>query len=433
MTESTIQWRELSSLEALSAPQGGHLATSEGLVLSANAPAELLNALASLTVEELSCPLAIEASELEASQLEVLNKLSRLQLTVIAPRLSLPGVALRAARVELNLSGEAERSVGLIALALYELLSEMPQSPPEVATWSTHADGALDLSVGGEGWSIRITAQRAATSEAQHALGDMSLSATALRASQAIQLASPLLPAQPQALITPWTDEGRARWRVALGLLSRARRYGRASLPPEAEIDERAQLHPSVELSGAVKIGPRAKVWHFSKLLGPLTIGEDCNLGQNVVVERHASLGRNVKVQNNVSIYSGVVLEDDVFCGPSMVFTNVGTPRSHYPRRGSYEETRVKRGASIGANATVVCGATIGRYALIGAGAVVTKDVPDYALAFGNPARVQGWVCYCGEGLSLGRGEEASAGRAEASCEECGRSYVREGLSVTEA
>jgi UDP-2-acetamido-3-amino-2,3-dideoxy-glucuronate N-acetyltransferase len=151
-----------------------------------------------------------------------------------------------------------------------------------------------------------------------------------------------------------------------------------------------------------------------------------------VVVERGAQLGRNVKVQNNVSIYAGVVLEDDVFCGPSMVFTNVGTPRSHYPRRGAYQETRVKRGASIGANATVVCGHTIGRYALVGAGAVVTRDVPDYALVYGNPARVRGWVCYCGEGLGLGQGAEAQIGEAHAECSECGRRYQRSAAQVKE-
>jgi UDP-2-acetamido-3-amino-2,3-dideoxy-glucuronate N-acetyltransferase len=135
------------------------------------------------------------------------------------------------------------------------------------------------------------------------------------------------------------------------------------------------------------------------------------------------TLGDNVKVQNNVSIYSGVILEDDVFCGPSMVFTNVGTPRSHFPRRGEYLVTRCKRGASIGANATIVCGNTLGQYCFVGAGAVVTKDVPDFALVYGNPARVRAWACYCGVTLALG----ADVGGVEdATCGACGRRYHRE-------
>jgi UDP-2-acetamido-3-amino-2,3-dideoxy-glucuronate N-acetyltransferase len=187
-------------------------------------------------------------------------------------------------------------------------------------------------------------------------------------------------------------------------------------------------LHPSVAVSGPVNIGAGTKIWHFSKLLGPLTIGERCTLGQNVVVERHVTVGNNVKIQNNVSVYSGVVLEDDVFCGPSMVFTNVGTPRSHYPRRGTYQETRVRRGASIGANATVVCGNTLGAYCFVGAGSVVTRPVPDYALVFGNPARVRGWACYCGERLPLGADLEGSE---TGQCGHCDRRYTREGHTVT--
>src|SRR6266481_7782415 len=132
------------------------------------------------------------------------------------------------------------------------------------------------------------------------------------------------------------------------------------------------------------------------------TIGERCSLGQNVVVMNGTRIGNNVKIQNNVSVYEGVVLEDDVFCGPSMVFTNVINPRSHVSRKHEYRQTLVKRGATIGANATVVCGHTIGRYAFIGAGAVVTKDVPDYALVVGNPGRVTGWMCRCGVKLAAG-------------------------------
>ncbi|MEE2643742.1 MAG: acyltransferase [Myxococcota bacterium] len=184
-----------------------------------------------------------------------------------------------------------------------------------------------------------------------------------------------------------------------------------------------AYLHPTVEVAGPVEVGEGTKIWHFSKLLGPLTIGERCSLGQNVVVERGVTLGNNVKVQNNVSIYAGVILEDDVFCGPSMVFTNVGTPRSHYPRRGEYQETRIGRGASIGANATVVCGHSLGPYAFIGAGAVVTRDIPAYALAYGNPARVKGWACYCGERLPM----RVDEGSEQCQCENCGRRYRRNG------
>ncbi len=198
-----------------------------------------------------------------------------------------------------------------------------------------------------------------------------------------------------------------------------------AAAPP-AEPDA-VFVHPTAVVDGPVELGPGTRVWHFSKLLGPLRIGARCSLGQNVVVERHVTIGDNVKIQNNVSVYSGVVLEDDVFCGPSMVFTNVGTPRSHYPRRGEYAVTRVERGASIGANATVVCGHTLGRYCFVGAGAVVTKDVPPYALVFGNPARVRGWTCYCGLRLDLG---VDAAGEQQATCAGCARRYTRVGHVV---
>ncbi len=186
-------------------------------------------------------------------------------------------------------------------------------------------------------------------------------------------------------------------------------------------------LHPTVQVDGPCEIGEGTKIWHFSKLLGPLTIGRQCSFGQNVVIERHVTIGDNVKVQNNVSIYSGVILEDDVFCGPSMVFTNIGTPRSHYPRKGQYATTRVRRGASIGANATVVCGHTLGQYCFVGAGAVVTRDVPDFALVYGNPARVMGFTCYCGIRLPFGTGPGE---HEEGACADCGRRYTRDGHVV---
>jgi UDP-2-acetamido-3-amino-2,3-dideoxy-glucuronate N-acetyltransferase len=147
------------------------------------------------------------------------------------------------------------------------------------------------------------------------------------------------------------------------------------------------------------KIGAGTKIWHFSHVMGGCEIGERCNFGQNVVISPDVKIGMNVKVQNNVSIYTGVELEDDVFCGPSMVFTNVINPRSHVVRKHEYRRTLVKRGASIGANATVVCGSTLGRYSFVGAGAVVTRDIPDFALVVGVPAEQIGWICQCGTRL----------------------------------
>ena len=163
-------------------------------------------------------------------------------------------------------------------------------------------------------------------------------------------------------------------------------------------------VHESSYVDDGATIGSGTKIWHFCHVMPGAEIGERCILGQNVVVMPGTKIGTNVKIQNNVSIYEGVVLEDDVFCGPSCVFTNVGTPRSHVSRKGEYEQTLVKRGASIGANATVVCGSTLGEYAFIGAGAVVTSDVPPYALMVGVPARRVGWMCHCGERLRLGDG-----------------------------
>lgn len=159
--------------------------------------------------------------------------------------------------------------------------------------------------------------------------------------------------------------------------------------------------HPTAVIDEGCEIGEGTKIWHFSHIMSNCKIGKNCNLGQNVVVSPEVILGNNVKVQNNVSIYTGVVCEDDVFLGPSMVFTNVINPRSAVNRRGQYSKTVVKTGASIGANATVVCGNDIGKFAFIGAGAVVTKNIPDYALVVGNPARQTGWMSEYGHKLTF--------------------------------
>jgi UDP-2-acetamido-3-amino-2,3-dideoxy-glucuronate N-acetyltransferase len=182
--------------------------------------------------------------------------------------------------------------------------------------------------------------------------------------------------------------------------------------------------HPTAVIDEGCEIGPGSKIWHFSHVMSGAKLGAHCNLGQNVVVSPGVTIGNNVKIQNNVSVYTGVELEDDVFCGPSMVFTNVVNPRSHVTRKHEYRRTLIKRGASMGANSTVVCGITLGRYAFIGAGAVVTKDVPDYALMVGVPAERIGWMCYCGIRL-------ADHGPA-VTCSECGRHYWIEGESCQE-
>ena len=160
-------------------------------------------------------------------------------------------------------------------------------------------------------------------------------------------------------------------------------------------------------------------------------IGEKCEFGQNVVISPGCRLGRNVKVQNNVSVYTGVELEDDVFCGPSVVFTNVGTPRSHISRRTEYQRTLVKRGATIGANATIVCGVTLGEFCFVGAGAVVTHDVPAHALVYGNPARNMGSVCECG--VRLAEPDSSDSGTDFLSCPDCGRRYMQSELGFQEA
>ena len=175
-----------------------------------------------------------------------------------------------------------------------------------------------------------------------------------------------------------------------------------------------AFVHESAYVDDGATIGAGTKVWHFCHVIGGAVIGERCSLGQNVVVMGGTRIGRNVKIQNNVSVYEGVELEDDVFCGPSMVFTNVMNPRSHVSRKSEYRRTLVRRGASIGANATIVCGTTLGEYAFIGAGSVVAKDVPAYALMVGVPARRIGWMCQCGERLP-----DSGTG----ACRACGSTY----------
>jgi UDP-2-acetamido-3-amino-2,3-dideoxy-glucuronate N-acetyltransferase len=181
--------------------------------------------------------------------------------------------------------------------------------------------------------------------------------------------------------------------------------------------------HPTAIIDEGCQIGDDTKIWHFSHLMSGCRLGRSCNLGQNVVISPDVSLGNNVKVQNNVSIYTGVICEDDVFLGPSMVFTNVINPRSAVNRKSQYASTRVGKGATIGANATIVCGHDIGKYAFIGAGAVVTKNVPDYALVTGNPARQTGWMSEYGHKLEFDKGGVAT-------CPESGESYRLENGKV---
>lgn len=181
--------------------------------------------------------------------------------------------------------------------------------------------------------------------------------------------------------------------------------------------------HPTAIIDEGCEIGEGTKIWHFSHLMPGCKLGPNCNLGQNVVVSPGVVLGRNVKVQNNVSIYTGVECGDDVFLGPSMVFTNVINPRSAVNRKAEYAKTRVGEGASIGANATIVCGHDIGKFAFIGAGAVVTKHVPDYALVVGNPSRQIGWMSEYGQRLEFNK-------EGTALCKESGHTYKLENNSV---
>jgi UDP-2-acetamido-3-amino-2,3-dideoxy-glucuronate N-acetyltransferase len=186
-------------------------------------------------------------------------------------------------------------------------------------------------------------------------------------------------------------------------------------------------VHESSYVDAGAQIGAGTNIWHFCHVMGSAKIGERCNIGQNVFVAADVTIGNNVKIQNNVSLYTGVVVEDDVFLGPSMVLTNVIIPRSHVSRKDEYKSTLIKQGASVGANATIVCGVTLGRYCFIGAGSVVTRSVPDYALVYGNPGRIQGWMCQCGVRLEF----EKLAGQEQAVCPECGERYLKKDQVVT--
>ncbi|MDJ0841259.1 MAG: Gfo/Idh/MocA family oxidoreductase [Acidobacteriota bacterium] len=204
----------------------------------------------------------------------------------------------------------------------------------------------------------------------------------------------------------------------------------RVDMPGEEPVEEEAPpstltvdyfVHPSSVIDDDVTIGMGSKIWHFSHILSGCRLGDKANIGQNVVIGPDVTIGRNCKIQNNVSVYKGVTLEDDVFCGPSMVFTNVAMPRSEISRKDEFANTLVKKGATIGANATIVCGNNIGRYAFVGAGSVVTHDVADHSLVYGNPARFVDWVCSCGARLSKKLG-----------CPVCGKTYMKEGSGLTE-
>jgi UDP-2-acetamido-3-amino-2,3-dideoxy-glucuronate N-acetyltransferase len=185
------------------------------------------------------------------------------------------------------------------------------------------------------------------------------------------------------------------------------------------------QVHETAVVDPGCEIGSGTKIWHFSHVIKGSRIGSDCNIGQNVVIGPDVTIGNKVKIQNNVSVYAGITLEDGVFCGPSMVFTNVYNPRSYISRKNEIRHTLVREGATLGANCTILCGHTVGRFAFIGAGAVVLSDVPDFALVVGNPAGVKGWMCRCGIRLHLEN--------ERATCEVCGSKYLKKGESVQEA
>jgi len=190
-------------------------------------------------------------------------------------------------------------------------------------------------------------------------------------------------------------------------------------------MEPRYTVHESAYIDDNVEIGDGTTIWHVSHVLRNSRIGKDCRIGQNVVIGPNVSIGNGVKIQNNVSVYEGVTLEDDVFCGPSMVFTNVFNPRSAIRRMDELRPTLVRRGATLGANCTVVCGLTIGQYAFIGAGAVVVKDVPDFALVIGNPGRIIGWMCICGNRIAFD-GKEGFG-----TCRACQQTYWKEGQRVS--
>jgi len=227
---------------------------------------------------------------------------------------------------------------------------------------------------------------------------------------------------------TPRTD-GREGVRVLRVLQGCEEALGAAPRKAVPAAPERAWFaHESAFIDEDVEIGEGTSIWHVSHVLKSSRIGKNCRIGQNVVIGPRAVVGNGVKIQNNVSVYEGVILEDDVFCGPSMVFTNVMNPRSEIKRMHELRQTLVRRGASIGANSTIVCGTTIGRYAFVGAGAVVVRDVPDYALVVGNPARVIGWMCVCGRRLEF---PAKDGGGGSATCPDCGKKYTRKEKAVS--
>ncbi len=197
-----------------------------------------------------------------------------------------------------------------------------------------------------------------------------------------------------------------------------------------ATIGAGATVHESAYVDDGAVIGAGTRVWHFSHILGGATVGEGCSLGQNVVVMNNVRIGNNVKIQNNVSIYEGVELQDDVFCGPSMVFTNVYNPRSAVSRKDEYRQTLVSRGASLGAHCTIVCGITIGEYAFVGAGAVVNRNVPAYAMVAGVPAKQIGWMSEAGHRLEVDFPSRDFEGRELLRCPETGMRYLRDGEIV---
>jgi len=194
-------------------------------------------------------------------------------------------------------------------------------------------------------------------------------------------------------------------------------------------MEEKYFKHESAYVDDNVVIGEGTKIWHFSHVQKGSCLGKNCVLGQNVNIGNNVIIGDNVKIQNNVSVYEGVELEDYVFCGPSMVFTNIVDPRCEFPQSGTefYHKTLVKKSTSIGANATIVCGNTLGKYSFVGAGSVVTKSIPDYGMVVGLPARLVGWMCACGEKLSLSIEPKTNE---TSSCPRCGRNYTKKGIIV---